>query len=946
IIFTIFCTFLLCFHNLEAGHPYSLKWKSIDTENFQIIYNPDIEEDAQRVANLAEHYLKHHNKTMKSDWRRTTIVLISESAEANGSVFYAPYKSHFYNTPGQFAANEWFTALSVHEIRHMSQLNTINSGGRKITWYVFGDIGAAIYAVAFVPSWIMEGDAVLAETTLTNGGRGRQPSFDMFVRTNELSNRREDRYSYYRSYMGSYNDNYPIANHYVLGYHMTTYGRREYGSMLWNDTFKDMGGNIIRFDHFNYSLTRNTGDKTNINKLYQKTYDDLRQKWQEQLEGLEFTESRQLTNVKSRRWTSLTQIGEYNGHLYAIQVGQDSLSGIVDISGKSPVFLKQISSGPAFSGARNNERTVSFGGGKAVWTDLLPDARWDYRSFSSINVYDLKSKKSQRLFPKGKFISATISRDGKKIAAVEFNSRRECSLVIIDSASKKIILRKDSPDNSFLFDPSWFDNGENIAVCSLDDRGTSLLNFNANTGTFSTVIDYTHDENITTPYPSGNYIFYQSDYSGINNIYAVDLNSTKRYQVVSARYGAFLPSVNQAGDTLYYSDYTVKGHQAKSLEIDPTKWTPLENTVVKRIDYFKPVIDQEAGKSIAEDVPQKDYASKDYSPALNSINIYSWSPIGDYGLGLVLYSVDVLETTSTELGYHYNYNEKTSSVRGNLEYRGYYPIFGIGGIYGDRSKSLDDSWTKNIVWRESTGYGYVYLPLNLSRGIHTTYFELRTDAQYTEISDKSHTENNLRTIDDGQLTSVSYSALFSHSTQGMLLDIYPRWGQLLMANFRHTPQGDYFGEQISLFSKLYFPSIFKHHSLYFEGAYQFDRYKYGEDNNYRYQLSFLYPRGYDELFFEKFYKGSINYTLPLLNTNFNIWRMFYIKRIKLNGFYDHGYGTYQSNSFYSRSAGSELVLEYHPFSNKHIVLDTGIRYAHLIESRENVYELVFRLSNE
>ncbi|MDA3901724.1 MAG: hypothetical protein PF637_14530 [Spirochaetes bacterium] len=931
--------------NIYAGHSPDVDWRTIETENFRLIYPVEIEDEAQRIANLSEHYLKHNTKTMKPDWRKTTIVIISESAESNGAVYYAPYKSQYYNTPGLFANNEWFHALSVHEGRHMNQLNTINSDGRKFIWYVFGDMGAAVYTIAFIPSWILEGDAVLAETTLTSGGRGRTPNFGMFARANELSNDPSDRYSYYRAYMGSYNDNYPYADHYVLGYHMATYARRTYDPMIWNDTFRGMGGNIFRWDHFNYSFTKNNSDNLNITGLYQKTYNDLREKWLNQLEGLNFTDSKTVTITDSKRWNSFTQLNEWNNKLYAVRSGKDYLSGIVVIEPNGNRLIKQLPMSTALSGSTSNKRSVSFGGGKAVWTELLSDPRWQYRSYSSIMVYDLENDTSKRLFDRGKMISASISKDGKRIAAVEFTGKRICSLVIIDSASGNILKRIVAPDNSFLFDTAWSDDGTLVACAALNEDGNALFTANISTGTFTPVIPYTHKEQPKTPFFSGRRLFYGSDYSGIDNIYAIDLKSGNRYQVTSRKFGASLPSVNKKADSIFYSDYTVKGHRGEKMPLNPKNWVALANVPVKRVDYFEPVVSQEAGESVVDDVPQKNYGSEKYSPFMNSINIYSWSPIGDYGLGLIIISEDPLETTTIELGYHYNINEEAHSIRGSMKYSGLYPVLGVGGVYGDRAKSDANNQEKMITWRESTGYGSLYIPLNLSRGIHNTYMELGGSATYTEISDKSTIETNLRAINDGYFTAANYSGFLSHTIGGTLLDMYPRWGQMIQAQYKHTLHGDYTGEQLSLLSRLYFPSFFKHHSLRFEGSLVSDTIDYNRNDNYRFPLTVLYPRGYEEQFFEKLYKGSVNYTLPLFNTHFYIWKLLYFKRIKFNAFYDHGTGTYADTTFYNRSVGGELLFEYHPFSNKNIALDTGLRYSHLFDGKKPVYGLVIQIAN-
>ena len=77
---------------------------------------------------------------------------------------------------------------------------------------------------------VWEGDAVLMETLLTSGGRGRMPEFTMPIRTMLLSGKR---HSYYKMIFGSYRN--WSANPYPFGYLMAAYLRRQKGTFIWSD---------------------------------------------------------------------------------------------------------------------------------------------------------------------------------------------------------------------------------------------------------------------------------------------------------------------------------------------------------------------------------------------------------------------------------------------------------------------------------------------------------------------------------------------------------------------------------------------------------------------------------------------------------------------------------------------------------------------------------------
>lgn len=942
LLFTVVCAFAIQV-GLEAAylnHPPSIKWKRITTEHFYIIYSEDIEAEAQRVANLSEHYLRYNVKTMKPDWRKTTIIIASELAVANGAVFYSPYKSEFYNSPSTFSAGEWFNTLTVHEGRHMVQFNTINSGDRKIFWYVFGDNGFAAYLFLFVPSWFLEGDAVLAETSLTDSGRGRVPNFDLWVRTNELASEPKNRYSYYRAYLGNPLDNYPVANYYVTGYHMVTYGRRKYGADYWYNTIDGMGKDISPFTYFDTSLQKNTPEGKNIEDIYHDAYNDLRAKWLEQKNSVRETPSQTLVAANNARWSAYLAAQESGGRIYALQTGKDLLTGIADVTdAKSQKLIRTVSISTALSGAASNERPFSVGGGKAVWTEDIYDARWGMRSYSSIMVCDLRSGATKRLHSKGKYLSAAISKDGKKIAAVEFDKKRRCSLVIMDSDKGTVLQKIAAKGDDFYFDPAWSDDGRSVAAGVLSVKGNGLYLFDVSRGSVRTLIPHRTDEHPKTPVFAKNFIFYSSDYSGIDNIYAINLKNGSRFQVTSRNYGAYFPSVSESGKTLYFSDYTVKGYSIEQMDIQPAKWTPIAKVKIHRIDYFEPVVAQEAGRSISRETPARVYESEKYTPMFHPFNVYSWMPLVIPYMGIEVYSEDYLRTTQIALGYNYNLNEDAHSVLGTMSYMGLYPVLSVGGIAGERVKADKDD--NVITWNEKTAFVSALVPLDFSRGVHALTVSASVTAGMTKIEDKTKIENTAGIIDNGDFSSIAWVFDCTHTVRGTILDLYPRWGQFLNAAYSHTPSGDYSGRQLAFSGALFFPSVFPHHSLYFTGGYEYD-----EVDRYRYALKFRYPRCYEEDVFERFHMMTANYALPLIYPDIAIWKLMYIKRISSELFFDYGKGELSDKEFYRRSAGVELLFQFNLFSNPDILLEAGAGRVYCFDADvKNQIELIVRFGN-
>jgi tricorn protease-like protein len=109
-------------------------------------------------------------------------------------------------------------------------------------------------------------------------------------------------------------------------------------------------------------------------------------------------------------------------------------------------------------------------------------------------------------------------------------------------------------------------------------------------------------ENVGYPVLHGDYLLFNSPGSGIDNIYAIDLNTEKRYQVTSSRLGAYNPAVSTDGQTLYYNDQTRDGHDVVSIPFNPATWRPFVSGRTSRM-FFRDLVEQEGHPDIFSDVP-------------------------------------------------------------------------------------------------------------------------------------------------------------------------------------------------------------------------------------------------------------------------------------------------------------------------------------------------------
>ncbi len=283
--------------------PPSVKWKQINTPHFKIILPEGFEIQGQRMANTLEHLYEPVSKSLNVKPRKIPIILQNQHAISNGFVTLGPRRSEFYTMAPQnynfTGTNDWLDMLAVHELRHIVQYDKSRIGFTKFVYFLLGDNTQNAVASGAVPSWFWEGDAVGIETALTHSGRGRFPDFSKAFRANLLE---KGSFNYSKQYLRSFKDFIP--NHYVLGYHFSTYIKNNYGQTAMEDILEKTWK--VPFIPFQYSfaMQKSTGSKMPV--LYQQMMNDLKEKWQHQINSEELTSYKRITKRDSKIYTNYT----------------------------------------------------------------------------------------------------------------------------------------------------------------------------------------------------------------------------------------------------------------------------------------------------------------------------------------------------------------------------------------------------------------------------------------------------------------------------------------------------------------------------------------------------------------------------------------------------------------------------------------------------------------
>ena len=270
----------------------------------------------------------------------------------------------------------------------------------KLLRMVFGQGGWAFYNRAIQPRWFLEGDAVYAETVYSNGGRGRSPDFEREYRALRLAGLD---YNYEKASFRSFKDFVP--SHYNLGYHVTTYARRQFGVDVWNQILQDTYSKPGLY-RFSKAVRKTTGLSTK--KLYKAAMLDLDKQWKEQDQTVKQLPAESLSSKPSKVFTNYRFPNYLNDNQLLVQ--KSSLSQI-----RTVYRMQQGKEEKLFIPGVSLSEHYSTNGNKMVWSEIRFHPRWSNKNYSIVREYDFDTGKLRKITSKSKLMAPAISVDGKRI---------------------------------------------------------------------------------------------------------------------------------------------------------------------------------------------------------------------------------------------------------------------------------------------------------------------------------------------------------------------------------------------------------------------------------------------------------------------------------------------------------------------------------------------------
>ncbi|MCK5029088.1 MAG: hypothetical protein KAR57_05600 [Bacteroidales bacterium] len=931
--------------------PASAKWRQIKTDNFQIIFQKDFELQAQKIANILEFYYQKAGNTLSHKPKKISIVIHNQTIRSNGYVAWAPKRMELFTTPSpDHYPDPWLEHLCIHELRHVVQMDKLNQGITKILSVVFGQQATGLVA-GQLPMWFYEGDAVCTETAFSEFGRGRLPYFQRGIKTHLLSD--EERYSFDKMLFGSYQDYVP--NHYEFGYNLTAYARKKYGSDIWDKTENYVARNSYTLIPTTFAFYRGLKKNTGLSQkeLFIESSDYLDSLWTKKI-----IEEKTIDPHLFQKY----YIDEYENYINPQIVSEKNVVALKKGKSHIPQFVlvSENSEEVLFEPGSVISNDFSYANNILVWTEFKSDLRWNNREFTSVRLFNIKTKRSYTLFKKSRYFSPDITHNAEKLVVIEVNEQNKVSLIILSAFTGNVIKKIDSPEGNLIQRPKWSDNEKSIYVIENKEGFKQVSKYDLEKENWETVFQFKNAD-IQRILPQNEQVYFHSTLNGTDNIYVYDEKSHVTYRLSSSEFGISEFDLNANSAELLTSEYTSRGFRLSVLPIERALWKKIDVNNKYNFHLAEVLKEQESTGINYSKEKKESYKVKPYRKAFNLFNFHSWIPLfvdydnmdlgnvfadpselyGNVHPGIMLLSQNKLSTTESVLSYAYkNGNHYLSS---SLIFKGQYPVVKLTANYGDYQLIQA---VKDVEWIPETNPGYsydvdVYVPFNLTKGSYIKGFRPLLSIEYRDnLYYNYQNDYYIKGMEFVQTGLLFYSYKFKAEQ-----DIIPKLGLIFDLNLFNTPfDKEIFGYLYNIDATFYLPGI-KNGGLKINTGYQ-----YQNPRLYLFNSNFNFPRGIQNKRTEKLAKIYSDYVFPIAYPDWNLGSLLYLKRIRADIFLDYAFNSYRSTNQPQTaynwpkenyvSFGMELTADYH-LLRMMFPLNSGVRVGYAPTENEFFVEFLF-----
>ena len=948
---------------VTGDDPGRVRWYTIDTDNFSIIYPEGTDSLARSYGYKLEKYrIPVSRSTGYLNNGRMPVVLHAYNG-ANGSVAWAPKRMDMFTLPSAYEPEPmpWSTMLAVHEGRHVTQMQFgMTQAHRPIGW-AFGEMWNILASLIYPGLSAIEGDAVIAETALTESGRGRTADFMNYymVAFDNGDFRRWDQWRF-----GSQRRYAP--DHYALGY-LTIGGYRYLYDcpMFMKEGYQLAARRPYDLTAFPTTVRNLTGKKPA--DAFMEVSAAMHDIWKKEAEERAPFIPMEPISKEPRLYTDYQGIAIIDSTLYAIKSGHETTPVLISIGkdGKEKTISR-------FS-YQTSDLRASASLKRLYWSETLPGARWSLKTDSQIRYFDIVDGVKRKMTDRSQILhNPDINSSNNFIASVRYHIDGSSSIAIVNGISGETIYTTKGPSDVQMVEVAWI--GEDILATGLTDSGHGIYRYSD--GRWSVLLE-PQPVKIKDFKSWGDEVIFTCDRTGVNELYHLNPTTGELRQKTVTRYGAADFAYDAKGEYLYYTSQTLNGMKIFRTAVEDLvdreadfaqkhRWA-----VAEKLAQQEKALAQAHGHDETVSEPSVTFSEpRRYRKAPHMFNIHSWAPVyvnvdnimnmsfdrvwQAASLGATAIMQNRLSNASGEFGYSahkdpYDPTKWRHSGHARFIYSGLYPVIEMSVDFNDRAARqfsptyyIKDNALSVSVASTALNTPYVegkisaYIPWNFSSGgwnkgvIPRVSYRISNDMFSTTAAVMKHQDVYVPGA-DGEASQEGYYTFefntngkntFRHSLNGSLRaytvlstphsGVYPKWG----LGFEAGAMGNL--ESAGFFSPMgygyvygYVPGLMATHGLKLTAMRQMKL----SDAVFGQAAVNILPRGLSSntellswlsIRTTGMTKVTADYAFPVYIGDLAIGgNMFSIKRLVVNPHFDYtsagGYGLF--------SAGAELILD-------------------------------------
>jgi hypothetical protein len=753
-----------------------LVWLETRTEHCVFIYQRKDEAAVRELVGFAEEVYADVSTYLDSRPREVRAVVLGSVDEANGEYSAPPHHLELYVrapiAPWLGARGiSWLRLLFTHELTHFCDMDA-DYGFFYVLSLILGE-GVKSGDSALLPAWTYEGLAVLLETELTSGGRGRNPFFLMYAKAFLA-----DDAPLTLGHLEYQNAFPPPERYYVFGYLFLDFLKRNYGS----DVYRKIRRRFLDFPLFGpwEAIRAVTGKHQDV------LWEEMRADWKTRLA------------VDSPRnegeAVSPPGFGDYfcpaatDAGWYLYRQKPDRPPAVVWYEPRTReervLFEEYLTDERSFTATRDGRKivyaaTVSSGSGAARWrvtSDLF------LAEIAGTGERRPRLVRQARITANGHLWHPALSADGSRLAAVQ-GAGEYSRLVLVDQASGRASVLY-AEDGVQVYNPAFSPDGKLIAF-ALNRRGRQdvyLIPADAPAlpadGDEASLVDVNLDRArpLLGNDEAGDYfprfvddrtVLFTSDREGYLALYEAAVDRKELVRVGTDRIAAFDGMMDAEG--LVYGSYRSTGYVLRR-----TAKAGLERTVLAPSADIPPL-------------PPLPRPAIDSRPFIDWPGFEFWLPYGYYlidqnvvqlAFGVYALFGSYLGTNGIDVSLLYfpTYNQPEAAFNFNTELgplnlyytlkHSFAALGPSGSVFYREDVGQNLSFELPLVdWYAASGGDYLSASLGVSHD-----FIMDSSSPFPFLNGFSPS-----TIPNGNFLSADLGLFFSHSKYGGAAAFYPPW---------------------------------------------------------------------------------------------------------------------------------------------------------------------------